>query len=116
MVTVELPVDVRLEDREDVAEVLSVLVPDEVAVELTLVDTLDVAEDVTDEVSVLVWVDVPLLLCVLVCVVEGDVSSQFKKLPSTCRLTSSFKAFASCTIVPPAAPDPDPSAFTNTTW
>lgn len=62
MVTVELPVDVRLEDREDVAEVLSVLVPDEVAVELTLVDTLDVAEDVTDEVSVLVWVDVPLLL------------------------------------------------------
>ena len=36
--------------------------PDEVAVELTLVDTLDVAEDVTDEVSVLVWVDVPLLL------------------------------------------------------
>jgi hypothetical protein len=62
VVTVELPVDVRLEDREDVAEVLSVLVPDEVAVELTLVDTLDVAEDVTDEVSVLVWVDVPLLL------------------------------------------------------
>ena len=62
MVTVELPVDVRLEDREAVAEVLSVLVPDEVAVELTLVDTLDVAEDVTDEVSVLVWVDVPLLL------------------------------------------------------
>jgi hypothetical protein len=62
VVTVELPVDVRLEAREDVAEVLSVLVPDEVAVELTLVDTLDVAEDVTDEVSVLVWVDVPLLL------------------------------------------------------